>query len=135
MFRERLLPLKVPVVAGLPFGHIPLNATLPVGVRATLDAVKGDLIITDAAVKAQLDLQRQASACFGLSAFLLSPPARLMDAYIAPQQNQAGGSDRGGQGHKQPHGCRMPHPMFRAVPASNMPENVPISSLARRKGT
>ena len=43
VFRERLLPLKVPVVAGLPFGHIPLNATLPVGVRVTLDAVKGDL--------------------------------------------------------------------------------------------
>jgi muramoyltetrapeptide carboxypeptidase len=49
--RERLLPLKVPVVTGLPFGHIPLNATLPVGVRATLDAVKGDLVITEPAVK------------------------------------------------------------------------------------
>ncbi len=51
VFKERLLPLKVPVVAGLPFGHIPLNATIPVGVRATLDAVKGDLIITEPAVK------------------------------------------------------------------------------------
>ncbi len=29
VFKERLLPLKVPIVAGLPFGHIPLNATLP----------------------------------------------------------------------------------------------------------
>jgi hypothetical protein len=35
----------------LPFGHIPLNATLPVGVRATLDAVKGDLTIDEPAVK------------------------------------------------------------------------------------
>jgi muramoyltetrapeptide carboxypeptidase len=51
VFRERLLPLKVPIVAGLPFGHIPLNATLPVGVRVTLDALKGDLTIDEPAVK------------------------------------------------------------------------------------
>jgi len=51
VFKERLVPLKVPIVAGLPFGHIPMNATLPVGVRATLDAIKGDLIITEPAVK------------------------------------------------------------------------------------
>jgi muramoyltetrapeptide carboxypeptidase len=51
VFKERLLPLKVPIVAGLPFGHIPLNATLPVGVRATLDAVKGDLTIDEPAVR------------------------------------------------------------------------------------
>lgn len=51
VFRERLLPLGVPVVMGLPFGHIPLKATLPVGVRATLDAVKGDLTIDEPAVK------------------------------------------------------------------------------------
>lgn len=51
VFQERLQPLKVPIVAGLPFGHIPLNATLPIGVRAVLDAVKGDLIIDEPAVK------------------------------------------------------------------------------------
>jgi muramoyltetrapeptide carboxypeptidase len=51
VFRERLLPLKVPVVMGLPFGHVRLNATLPIGVRATLDAVKGDLVITEPAVE------------------------------------------------------------------------------------
>jgi len=51
VFKERLLPLKVPIIAGLPFGHIPMNATLPVGARATLDGVNGDLIITEAAVK------------------------------------------------------------------------------------
>jgi muramoyltetrapeptide carboxypeptidase len=50
VLKEGLLPLKVPVVVGLPFGHIPLNATLPVGVRATLDGVKGDLLITEPAV-------------------------------------------------------------------------------------
>ena len=47
---ERLKPLGVPVVTGLPFGHVPHNATIPVGVRARLDANRGDLIITEAAV-------------------------------------------------------------------------------------
>jgi muramoyltetrapeptide carboxypeptidase len=51
VFRERLLPLKIPVVTGLPFGHVSLNATLPVGARVTLDADKGDLLISQAAVK------------------------------------------------------------------------------------
>jgi muramoyltetrapeptide carboxypeptidase len=51
VFKERLLPLKVPIVSGLPFGHIPLNATLPIGVRVILDAARGDLIIDEPAVK------------------------------------------------------------------------------------
>ncbi len=51
VFKERLLPLKVPVVTGLPFGHIPLNATLPVGARARLDAERGELVITEPAVR------------------------------------------------------------------------------------
>jgi len=51
MLQERLWPLKVPVVAGLPFGHARFNATLPVGGRAHLDASRGDLIITHAAVR------------------------------------------------------------------------------------
>jgi muramoyltetrapeptide carboxypeptidase len=50
VFRERLLPLKVPIVAGLPFGHIPHNATLPIGLRVTLDGKQGDLIVNEAAV-------------------------------------------------------------------------------------
>jgi len=50
VFKERLLPLKVPIVSGLPFGHVPANATFPIGAHATLDANKGDLIITEAAV-------------------------------------------------------------------------------------
>ena len=50
VLRERLLPLKVPLVMGLPFGHVSHNATLPLGVRATLDALRGDLVITEAAV-------------------------------------------------------------------------------------
>ena len=50
VFRDRLLPLKVPVVMGLPFGHIPHNATLPVGGEVLLDAHRGELLITKAAV-------------------------------------------------------------------------------------
>jgi muramoyltetrapeptide carboxypeptidase len=50
VFRERLSPLGVPVVTGLPFGHIPVNATLPFGLSATLDARRGDLILDEPAV-------------------------------------------------------------------------------------
>lgn len=49
--KERLSSLRVPVVIGLPFGHVDLNATIPIGVTATLDAKRGDLIITEAAVR------------------------------------------------------------------------------------
>jgi muramoyltetrapeptide carboxypeptidase len=51
VFKDRLVPLGIPIASGLPFGHVPFNATLPVGVRAVLDAQKGDLLITEAAVK------------------------------------------------------------------------------------
>lgn len=50
VIQERLSELKVPVVVDLPFGHVELNATIPVGVRARLDGDNGDLIITEAAV-------------------------------------------------------------------------------------
>ena len=50
VIKERLGALEVPVVTGLPFGHVALNATLPVGAQARLDADQGDLIITEAAV-------------------------------------------------------------------------------------
>jgi muramoyltetrapeptide carboxypeptidase len=50
VLKDRLTPLGVPVVTGLPFGHVALNATLPVGIPATLDGDNGDLIINEAAV-------------------------------------------------------------------------------------
>lgn len=50
VFKERLSELGVPVVVGLPFGHVELNATIPVGCRARLDADNGDLIVLEAAV-------------------------------------------------------------------------------------
>jgi muramoyltetrapeptide carboxypeptidase len=50
VIKERLLPLKIPIVSGLPFGHIPLNATLPIGIKAKLDADAADLQIIESAV-------------------------------------------------------------------------------------
>jgi muramoyltetrapeptide carboxypeptidase len=50
VLRDRLLRLGVPVVSGLPFGHVHDNATLPMGLQATLDGVNGDLIINEPAV-------------------------------------------------------------------------------------
>lgn len=50
VLKERLGNLGVPVVCGLPFGHHRFNATIPVGVRATLDTSIPDLVITEAAV-------------------------------------------------------------------------------------
>jgi muramoyltetrapeptide carboxypeptidase len=47
---ERLVPLGKPIVLGLPFGHSPYNATLPVGATATLDANSADLIIDELGV-------------------------------------------------------------------------------------
>jgi muramoyltetrapeptide carboxypeptidase len=51
VLRERLAPLHVPTVSGLPFGHQATNATLPVGVRAELDARRGELRILESAVR------------------------------------------------------------------------------------
>jgi muramoyltetrapeptide carboxypeptidase len=42
---ERLGAIGVPVVAELPFGHIPQNATLPVSGWGVLDGARGDLLI------------------------------------------------------------------------------------------
>jgi muramoyltetrapeptide carboxypeptidase len=50
VLKERLLPLKIPVITGLPFGHVPHNATLPVGAQVTLDAERGDLLIAQPVV-------------------------------------------------------------------------------------
>jgi muramoyltetrapeptide carboxypeptidase len=47
---ERLGGLGVPVAAGFPFGHVPENLTLPLGVRARLDADAGTLELLEPAV-------------------------------------------------------------------------------------
>ncbi|TAG98775.1 MAG: LD-carboxypeptidase [Oscillatoriales cyanobacterium] len=44
VLRDRLLDLNIPIVSDLPFGHDGVNAALPVGIMATLDADSGLLI-------------------------------------------------------------------------------------------
>ena len=51
VLKERLLPLKIPIVTGLPFGHVRHNATLPVGATVQLDGTQGDLSVIEAAVR------------------------------------------------------------------------------------
>ena len=45
VLRERSADLGIPVLAGLPVGHEPGNAALPLGVRARLDADAGHLTL------------------------------------------------------------------------------------------
>jgi muramoyltetrapeptide carboxypeptidase len=45
VLRERTADLGIPVLAGLPVGHGPVNAALPLGIRARLDADRGRLAI------------------------------------------------------------------------------------------
>jgi len=50
MLEERLGPLGVPVIYKLPFGHGTHNATLSLGVQATLDADTCSLVVTEPAL-------------------------------------------------------------------------------------
>ena len=47
---DRLSNLEVPVLYGLPFGHIKDNATLPFGIEAELNVNKGSLTLLESAV-------------------------------------------------------------------------------------
>jgi muramoyltetrapeptide carboxypeptidase len=47
---ERLAPLDVPMVAGLPFGHGPVQLTIPLGIAADLDADAGKLTLREPAL-------------------------------------------------------------------------------------
>ena len=48
---EILGKLRIPVLSGLTFGHTDDQLTLPLGVMATLDADKGELVIEEAGVR------------------------------------------------------------------------------------
>lgn len=48
---DRLAELNIPILYGLSFGHIKHNLTLPVGIRARLDANQKTLTLLEAAVK------------------------------------------------------------------------------------
>ena len=51
---ERLQPLGVPIVANAPIGHVPENWTIPVGIRARLDAGDAPTLTTLEAAVAEL---------------------------------------------------------------------------------
>jgi muramoyltetrapeptide carboxypeptidase len=51
IFYDRLHGLGIPVITGLPFGHIDDYATLPLGIQASMDTQSGDLVIEESAVK------------------------------------------------------------------------------------
>ena len=53
VLREFAERMGVPAVADLPFGHVPHNWTLPLGVRALLDADAGTLSLEESAVAAR----------------------------------------------------------------------------------
>jgi muramoyltetrapeptide carboxypeptidase len=52
VIREMAESLGVPAVVGLPIGHVPDNWTLPLGIRARLDAGSGTLALLEPAVSA-----------------------------------------------------------------------------------
>ncbi|HKQ61418.1 MAG TPA: hypothetical protein VJS92_08995, partial [Candidatus Polarisedimenticolaceae bacterium] len=43
VLREVFLPLRVPVVAGLPCGHVPGNRSVPLGGRAAIDTARREV--------------------------------------------------------------------------------------------
>ncbi|MEP1788728.1 MAG: LD-carboxypeptidase, partial [Reichenbachiella sp.] len=51
VLRDRFGELEMPVLYGLPIGHIDDNATLPIGVRAQLDVERATLKLLESGVK------------------------------------------------------------------------------------
>jgi muramoyltetrapeptide carboxypeptidase len=52
VIEEYVRPLGVPLVTGLPFGHVRENATWPFGARAELDGARGELSVIEHGVRA-----------------------------------------------------------------------------------
>ncbi|MDD8016896.1 MAG: LD-carboxypeptidase [Bacteroidota bacterium] len=50
VLKDFLMPLKKPVVSGLIYGHVPKKFTMPIGIRASLDASVQSLSFSEAAV-------------------------------------------------------------------------------------
>ncbi|RJE74463.1 LD-carboxypeptidase [Reichenbachiella sp. MSK19-1] len=50
VLKDRLGELNVPVIYGLPIGHIDDNSTLPIGIEAKMDSKKGTLTLLETAV-------------------------------------------------------------------------------------
>ena len=51
VLRDRLMPLRIPIVMNFPFGHVRKNATVPLGIRALLDGNRGELSFCEPAVR------------------------------------------------------------------------------------
>ncbi len=51
VIEEIVAPLGVPLVTGLPIGHLKANRTWPFGVRATIDGVRGEIRILERGVQ------------------------------------------------------------------------------------
>jgi muramoyltetrapeptide carboxypeptidase len=51
VIEEIVAPLGVPLVIGLPIGHLKANRTWPVGARAIIDGVRGDIRIQERGVQ------------------------------------------------------------------------------------
>ena len=45
IIRDRIVPLNIPCIFGLQFGHVAKKLTIPVGAHAELDATKGRVVI------------------------------------------------------------------------------------------
>jgi muramoyltetrapeptide carboxypeptidase len=45
IIRDRVVPLNIPCVFGLQFGHVAKKLTVPMGAHAELDATKGSVVI------------------------------------------------------------------------------------------
>jgi muramoyltetrapeptide carboxypeptidase len=50
VLREYFLPIGVPILAGIPFGHIPDKITLPIGSRVRLDTEQRTVTVLEAVV-------------------------------------------------------------------------------------
>ena len=48
IIRDRIVPLNIPCIFGLQFGHVTRKLTIPVGAHAILDATKGRVVIEPA---------------------------------------------------------------------------------------
>ena len=51
VLRSSLVPLRIPVLAGYPSGHLSEQVTLPIGVRVRLNATAGTLSLVESAVE------------------------------------------------------------------------------------
>ena len=51
IFADLLVPLGVPVLLNVPFGHGKRKATFPLGVRALLDGNAGRFFLTESGVR------------------------------------------------------------------------------------